>query len=139
MSKDRAVAVCFDRDSVLVMRRHKEGRDYVVLPGGGVEAEEEASAAAERELLEETGLSGTVIRHLTTIEHSDRVAHYFLLDVAPGPSPALGGPEAAAQSAANHYSPEWLPVADLDREPMVPEEVRDIIRDAGVIPPGYLR
>jgi len=50
------VAVCFYRDSVLVMRRRKNGRNYSVLPGGGVEDSEDASRAAERELLEETGL-----------------------------------------------------------------------------------
>ncbi|HSZ38950.1 MAG TPA: NUDIX domain-containing protein [Trebonia sp.] len=130
-SKDRAVCVCFDQGNVLVMRRHKDGRDYSVLPGGGVEEGEEASCAAIRELQEETGLSGRVVRHLATIDHPDRTAHYFLLDVVPG-SMSVGGPEAEAQSPNNRYSPEWVPLSALEREPIVPEDVRSVIYAARV-------
>lgn len=130
MPRDRAVAVCFDRDAVLVMRRHKNGLDYTVLPGGGVEDGEEPSAAARRELLEETGLAGNVVRHLATVDHPDRTAHYFLVAAVQRGPLSLGWPESAAQSAENHYSPEWLPIAELDGEPIVPEEVRMIIREA---------
>lgn len=128
-SKDRAVCVCFDRENVLVMRRHKNGREYSVLPGGGIEDGEEASSAAMRELYEETGLSGHVVRHLATIDHPDRTAHYFLLDVVPGPM-SVGWPESEAQSPDNHYSPEWVPLAALDREPIFPEDVRSVIYEA---------
>lgn len=128
-TKDRAVCVCIDRDNVLVMRRHRNGRDYSVLPGGGVEEGEQASSAAVRELAEETGLSGQVARHLVSIDHPDRTAHYFLMDVVPGPM-RVGGPEAEAASPWNHHSPEWIPLSALDREPLVPEDARAVIHDA---------
>ncbi|MBO0812332.1 MAG: hypothetical protein J2P23_09845, partial [Microlunatus sp.] len=57
-----------------------------------------------------------------------RTAHYFLVAVVRGPL-SLGRPESAVQSAENHYAPQWLPIAGLDREPIVPEQVRMIIRD----------
>lgn len=128
-SKDRAVCVCFDEDRVLVMRRHKEGRDYCVLPGGGVEPGEDGPSAVVRELSEETGLAGQVVRHLTSIDHPDRTAHYYLLDVEPG-TLIVGGPEAYVQSADNHYSPEWIPIDTIDDSPLVPEDVRAVVRDA---------
>lgn len=89
--RDRAVAVAFRDDKLLVMGRQKDGRDYCLLPGGGVEPGEAPEAAALRELAEETGLTGTVQRHLWTIKHHDRLAHYFLVSVCrPGTTDPWG-------------------------------------------------
>ena len=129
MPSDRAVCVCFDGDRVLVMRRVKNGQQYTVLPGGGVEAGENPAGAVLRELAEETGLAGTIIRDLGSIRHPDRLAHYFLVRVVPGPL-QVGGPESARQSADNQYSLAWVAVGSLDDEPLVPEGIREIIREA---------
>jgi ADP-ribose pyrophosphatase YjhB (NUDIX family) len=77
--KPRAAAVVVDGDQVLVMKRHKRGRDYALLPGGGVEAGETAAEAALRELHEETTLVGEIDRLLWTGQHNNRPACYFLM------------------------------------------------------------
>jgi hypothetical protein len=46
--------------------------------------------------MQETGLTGVVERHLWTIGHPDRVAHYFLVNVDPRPM-LIVGPEAFGQ------------------------------------------
>jgi 8-oxo-dGTP pyrophosphatase MutT (NUDIX family) len=123
---DRAVVVALHEGKVLVMRRHKNGKDYCVLPGGGVEPGERPVDASVRELSEETGLTGVVDRHLWTIEHPDRVAHYFLVKVDPGPM-AVGGPEASRQSVDNRYTLEWIALNDLDVENLQPEPLRELL------------
>jgi 8-oxo-dGTP diphosphatase len=51
--------VCNDRDQILLVRRVDDG--YWELPGGRIEIGESASAAAVREVAEETGITITVI------------------------------------------------------------------------------
>jgi 8-oxo-dGTP diphosphatase len=123
---ERAVCVCFDGSRVLLMRRIKEGRRYTVLPGGGIEPGETPDQAAVRELAEETGLVATVTGDLATVDHDDRRAHYLLMAASPG-EPTLGGAEALAESEDNRYWPGWIPVAELDDEPLLPREAREIV------------
>ena len=124
---DRAVSVALHEDRILVIRRHRSGEDYCVLPGGGVEHGESPRDASLRELREETGLTGAVERHLWTFEHADRVAHYFLVGVEPGPM-VLGGPEATSQSLDNRYAPDWVRLAEIDEHDLRPTELREHLR-----------
>ena len=125
---DRAACVALRDGTVLVVRREVDGRTYCVLPGGGVEPGESPEAAAVRELAEETGLTGVVQRHLWTVQHADRRAHYFLVAVEPGPL-TLGGPEAEAASDANRYAPQWLPLHMVAGENLQPEAVRALLQE----------
>jgi 8-oxo-dGTP diphosphatase len=63
---------------------------------------------------------------LWTIEHPDRVAHYFLVSVESGPM-SVGGPEALVQSDQNRYIPGWISVEQLDAENLKPETVRALL------------
>ena len=133
-ASDRAAAMVLREGRLLVIRRHKRGRDYCVLPGGGVEPGETPEVAVLRELREETGLTGTVTRKLSTLEHDGRVAHYFLLETEPGDL-VLGGPEALRQSDENSYRPEWLPLDRLEEENVQPEVLRDLLTGLASVQP----
>jgi len=122
----RAVAVVLRHDRVLVIKRHRDGRDYAVLPGGGVEPGESPSEAALRELHEETTLSANIDELLWTGDHNGRQASYFLMKDVVG-EPVLSGSEADAHCPANSFEPAWATGKDLVRWGLQPEEVRERI------------
>lgn len=114
---------------ILLVRHVQPGRyDFWAAPGGGVEGGEELEAAAEREVLEETGL---VIRasRLAYIDHlwsqTDRtIKFWFLADYVSGErnvfaNPALGESIVAA---------EWFPLDALPPGHVFPEPLRERFR-----------
>lgn len=127
-ARDRAANVVLGPEqTLLVIRRVKEGRRYCVLPGGGVEPNEQPADSALRELQEETGLVGQIDRKLWTVEHPDRVAHYYLTTVNTSAGMRLGGPERERMSLANTYEPTWIQLGDLDPMNLQPVEIRPLL------------
>ncbi|MGO2360916.1 MAG: NUDIX domain-containing protein [Brachybacterium tyrofermentans] len=114
----RAAAVVVRDGSVLVIGRRTSGREYAVLPGGGVERGESVQEACLRELQEETGLIGRDPQELEI--RSDPAARYFAVTVADGPL-RLGGPEVERSSDENVYTPRWVEIVQLADIGLVPE------------------
>ncbi|MCY7289102.1 MAG: NUDIX domain-containing protein [Cryobacterium sp.] len=122
--RPRAVAVVEREGRVLVMKRHLDGRDYAVLPGGGIENGESAEDAALRELREECTLDGQVGELLLVGDHGGRRASYFWISGVEG-EPVLGGEEAETQDESNRYQPVWATPGDLALLGLLPEEITD--------------
>jgi 8-oxo-dGTP diphosphatase len=104
--RPRAAAVVLDGGRVLLVKRFWRGRDYAVLPGGGIEAGETPEEAAVRELAEETTLTAAIDRLLWTGRHDERPAWYFLVREVRG-EPVLSGPEAVANRPNNRFELVW--------------------------------
>lgn len=65
-----AVSVVLRREGrfLLVERANEPGRGMFAFPGGRVEADEKLASAAERELLEETGLMAADLREIARFD-----------------------------------------------------------------------
>jgi 8-oxo-dGTP pyrophosphatase MutT (NUDIX family) len=120
--------VVTDGARVLVMKRHKRGRDYAVLPGGGVEAGETTAQAALRELHEETSLVAEIDRLLWTGRHNDRPAYYFLMTAVRGHA-KLSGPEARANRPDNSFELQWVTADRFAELGLHPPQIRGPLAD----------
>jgi len=103
---------------VLLVQHRKEGRDYWLLPGGGVEAGETLLEAARRELVEETGLDGEVGRIVLVCEsidaqHGRHIVHVVFAATV-GAGALRPGYDGRLVDAA------WLPVDQLATLPLFP-------------------
>lgn len=85
-TRHRACGAVIHQQRILMVRHVHDGRDYWTLPGGGIEPGETPAMAAEREVLEETGLKVAVDRFVfSSSSRSGRNAtHCFLM-----PAPAV--------------------------------------------------
>ena len=116
-----------ERDGkVLVIRRHLDGRDYAVLPGGGVEEGETPEQAVVRELAEECTLDGEVAELLHEGDHGGRHAWYFRVTGVEG-EPVLGGEEAEDQDESNQHHPMWASPKDLELMGLLPDGLTALV------------
>ncbi|WP_428644405.1 NUDIX hydrolase [Roseibium sp.] len=123
--------LCHRSGKVLLIKRGKPPfKDHWSLPGGLVELGETLLAAAERELLEETGLTaelGAPVETFDSIQRDEdgRVVTHFVLSVFLGPS--LSGEAVAGDDAS---ALEWVPLEELEDRPTTPgtpERIRRLL------------
>lgn len=125
MVKKRANVLIKNKGKILLMHRIKNGIEYFVLPGGGVEDGESIVDAAIREAKEETGLDVTIDGELWKYHNStdDRDHFYYLVTKYSG-SLKLGGHEVDRVSETNKYFLEWHDLRKLNDVKFFPEDIK---------------
>lgn len=113
-----ARGIIIDEDNVYLMfrRRIREDesvKEYYVIPGGGVEHEENLEEAVKREVREEFSVDVDIIGYLGVDEGNDSVAHFFSCKVLRG-IPKLGGEELKRCCRENFYEIRKIKITDLD-------------------------
>jgi len=125
MKKNRSTAIIIRDGKLLLIHRHRPGRDYYTLPGGGVELEESFEDACIREVKEETGLDVLALRLVSRYITLEKEENYYLTQVTAG-EPVLGGPEVQHQTPENSYAFEWVVAPQLETLNLLPGVARRI-------------
>ncbi|USR79407.1 NUDIX hydrolase [Arcanobacterium pinnipediorum] len=110
----------------VIARRNRGGRLEWCLPKGHLEGVETAEQAAVREISEETGITGRVLRHLASIDYwfsgHDRrvhkVVHHFLLEALYGTLTVENDPDHEAEMV------EWVRLDHVAARLAYPNERR---------------
>ena len=92
--RNRSVVFVIRNNKILMEKLLYEGRIFCSIPGGGIENGETPEQAAIRELKEECGLDGTIVKKLAEVYSNGRTEYAFEVSV----------PE--DQNAIKGYDPE---------------------------------
>jgi len=113
---------------ILLIHRIKNGNQYYVLPGGGIESNETETSAVIREIKEETNLDIQPDKKILELQNDsfDRIEMFFTIKSFIG-NPALGKPELDRQSNYNTYKLEWIKINELQKYNLFPKEILQII------------
>jgi ADP-ribose pyrophosphatase YjhB (NUDIX family) len=120
----RACGAVILEDQILMVRHVHDGRDYWTLPGGGLEPDETPEQAAEREVLEETGVRVTAERYLfTSSSKSGRnSSHCFLMSRPESMQFHIGADPEQAHLQSEHRMLQdvgWHSLATMENDEMV--------------------
>ena len=92
-------------------------RVFYSIPGGGIEDGESPEQAAIRELKEECGLDGTIVRKLTELYNNDRTEHVFEVKVPDNQEPITGyDPEESGNDNPPLKEVLWLALDEISEK-----------------------
>jgi len=122
-----ARVIIIEKNKILLIHRKKPGKEYYVIPGGGIEKGESPEEAAIREIKEETNLDielGPLLWNYDENVYGEaRKGYYFLAKKVNG-NLKLGNPELKKQHKNNLYILKWIPISELKNILLYPEEIK---------------
>jgi 8-oxo-dGTP pyrophosphatase MutT (NUDIX family) len=115
-----AVLRAGEAEVLMVKIQRVDGTSYWELPGGGLLPSERPEEAVIRELLEETGLSGKVIRKLFALPYVYGLSTTFLVEVDGQDDARLGSdPEEESWQQPKLVDLAWIPMGESRENPEI--------------------
>lgn len=124
----RVGGVIIKDGKILLIHRFKNGQEYFVFPGGGVQEGEDLEKALKREIKEETNLDVESAKLFLELNESDP-QYYFLIEKFSGTAELLASSEEGQRMVENNqYYLVWRDLAAIkDLNNLYPEAVKNKI------------
>lgn len=122
----RTSAIILRGNKILLIHRKKEGEEYWVFPGGGVEDTETSEEGIVREVKEETNLDvlECKLAFMAYNEASKKEEPFYLCMVSEN-IPEIIGEEKEKNSPDNWYQLEWIDLKKIRDIWLVPEKAKE--------------
>lgn len=129
MKRNRSQAVVCRNGKLLLVEHRMKGRDFFNLPGGGIEEDETPAEAALRELSEEAGVEGHVIRPLAIEYKPDLESRIFtfLVEIPEDAVPQKGTDPELSEEEQTIVGVSWFSLREI------PERDRAYLFGAGLM------
>ena len=129
MKRNRSQAVVCRNGKLLLVEHRMKGRDFFNLPGGGIEEDETPAEAALRELSEEAGVEGHVIRPLAIEYKPDLESRIFtfLVEIPEDAVPQKGTDPELSEEEQTIVGVSWFSLSEI------PERDRAYLFGAGLM------
>lgn len=118
-----------DQDNICLIHRVKNGDEYWVVPGGGVEEGENFVSAVKREMIEEIGseIALDAEAPVFSIDSGDQAQHFFTCREISREKPT--GEEHEKNTPENQYNIVFLSVDEMKKVKLVPDSIKEKIID----------
>lgn len=118
------IVYCESSKKILLINRKKQFEDYWVVPGGGLEGNENFEIAAKREIWEELNLKVKTMTELCTITTETSIEKYFISAIRETKCFTICGDELLRSNENNIYNPEWVSINEIDRINLLPSQLK---------------
>lgn len=127
-----ARGIVIDKNKMLLIERHRDGRHYYSIPGGHIEPGETIEMALIREMREEASIEIAPLREVFTLVGGDPEHHIFLCEYVSGEPMIHPDSEEAASNklGKNTYDPKWVDIADLPSLELAPSFTKLLLLNA---------
>ena len=114
--RNRSVAFVIRDNKILLEKLYYYNRYFYSIPGGGIEDGETPEQAVLRELKEECGLDGTIVRKLSETYNQGRTEHAYEVSIPDDQEPIVGYDPEEPSDAQSIKDVVWMSLDEMSEK-----------------------